>query len=123
MEDLNKMGTNLHYDYQNYLLSNGNIADKLRLTSAGFETPSGLVEELMNSVKQILNSDGGIPFGIIQGSPSSVKETAEILALVAKFKSEWPEVITKMTEFLIARQKSDGGFGESLKMDPYIEDK
>lgn len=117
------MGTNLHYNYQNYLLSNGNVADKLRLASAGFEMPSGLVDELMNELKQILNNNGGIPFGVTPSSPSSVKETAEILALVAKFKSEWPEVIKKMAEFLISRQKNDGGFGESLKMNPYIEDK
>ncbi|MGY5863024.1 MAG: prenyltransferase/squalene oxidase repeat-containing protein [Candidatus Thorarchaeota archaeon] len=117
------MGTKLHYDYQNYLLSNGTVADKLRMVSAGFEVPSGLVDDLMNEVKLNLNQDGGIPFGVSPGSPSSVKETAEILALIAKYKREWPEVIAKMVEFLISRQKKDGGFGESLKIDPYIEDK
>ena len=117
------MGTNLHYDLENYLLSNGNVADKLRLASAGFEIPSGLIDELMIEVKQLLNNDGGIPFGVTSGSPSSVKETAEILALIAQYKSEWPEVIEKMTKFLISRQKNDGGFGESLKINPYLEDK
>ena len=117
------MGTKLHYDYQNYLLSNGNVADKLRLVSAGFEVPSGLIDELLNEVKLNLNQDGGIPFGVSPGSPSSVKETAEILALIAEHKKEWPEVIDKMVEFLVSRQKKDGGFGESLKIDPYIEDK
>jgi len=123
MEDLTKMGTKLHYDYQNYLLSNGTVADKLRLVSAGFEVPSGLIDVLMNEVSINLNQDGGIPFGASPGSPSSVKETAEILALIAEHKKEWPEVITKMTEFLVSRQKKDGGFGESLKIDPYIDDK
>ncbi|TET12237.1 MAG: hypothetical protein E3J86_00725 [Candidatus Thorarchaeota archaeon] len=117
------MGTILHYDFQNYMLSNGSVADKLRLASAGFETPAGLVDELMSDVKQILNNDGGIPFGVTPGSPSSVKETAEILALIAQYKSKWPEVINMMAEFLVSRQKNDGGFGESLKIDPYIEDK
>ena len=117
------MGTKLHYDYQNYLLSNGNVADKLRLVSAGFEVPSGLIDELLNEVKLNLNQDGGIPFGVSPGSPSSVKETAEILALIAEHKKEWPEVVVKMVEFLVSRQKKDGGFGESLKIDPYIEDK
>ena len=68
-------------------LSNGSVADKLRLASAGFETPAGLVDELMSDVRQILNNDGGIPFGVTPGSPSSVKETAEILALIAQYKS------------------------------------
>jgi hypothetical protein len=123
MEDLNKMGTKLHYDYQNYLLSNGNVADKLRLASAGFEVPSGLIDDLMNELQNNMNNDGGIPFGVSIGSPSSVKETAEILALIAEHKKEWPEVIQKMVEFLVSRQKNDGGFGESLKVDPYIQDK
>lgn len=117
------MGTKLHYDYQNYLLSNGNVADKLRLASAGFEVPSGLIDDLMNELQNNMNNDGGIPFGVSIGSPSSVKETAEILALIAEHKKEWPEVIQKMVEFLVSRQKNDGGFGESLKVDPYIQDK
>ncbi|MFW9768011.1 MAG: prenyltransferase/squalene oxidase repeat-containing protein [Candidatus Thorarchaeota archaeon] len=117
------MGTKLHYDYQNYLLSRGNVADKLRLVSAGYEVPTGLVEDLMNEVKTILNKDGGIPFDMSPGSPSCVKETAEILALISQYKKEWPEVIERLVEFLVSRQKQDGGFGESLKIDPYIEDK
>ena len=28
-----------------------------------------------------------------------------------------------MTAFIVSRQKNDGGFGESLKLDPHIEDK
>jgi hypothetical protein len=124
MEDLNKMGTTkLLYDYQNYLLSNGNVADKLRLVSAGFEVPSGLIDDLMTEVKINLNNDGGIPFGVSPGCPSSVKETAEILTLIAEHKKEWPEVINRMVEFLVSRQKKDGGFGESLKIDAYVEDK
>ena len=117
------MGTKLHYDYQNYLLSCGSVADKLRLVSAGFEVPSGLIDELMDELKATQNSDGGIPFGFTVGSPSSVKETAEIVALVAPYRKEWPELVDSMVEFLISRQKNDGGFGESLKVDPYIEDK
>jgi hypothetical protein len=123
MEDLNEMGTKLHYDYQNYLLSSGNIADKLRLVSAGYEVPTGLIEDLMTELKTILNKDGGIPFDLTPGSPSSVKETAEILALISPYKNEWPELVERLVEFLVSRQKKDGGFGESLKIDPYIEDK
>jgi squalene cyclase len=123
MEDLNKMGTNLLYDYENYLLSNGNVADKLRLVSAGFDVPSELIDELMSEVDHGLNDDGGIPFGVSIGNPSSVKETAEILALIAEYKKKWPEIIDRMVEFLISRQKKDGGFGESLRIDPYIEDR
>jgi len=123
MEDLNKMGTKLHYDHHNYLLENGNIADKLRLASAGNDLSGGQVEELMDEVKQVQNRDGGIPFGMQLRNPSSVKETAEILALISRYKSEWADIITEMVKFLVSRQKNDGGFSESLKLDPYIDDK
>ena len=123
MEDQNKMGTNLHYDHRNYLLTNGNIADKLRLASAGNDLSEEQIAGLMDEVKQVQNKDGGMPFGVQPGNPSSVKETAEILALISRYKSQWTDIIDEMVKFIISRQKNDGGFSESLKLDPYIEDK
>ncbi|MFX1560397.1 MAG: prenyltransferase/squalene oxidase repeat-containing protein [Promethearchaeota archaeon] len=123
MEDLKKMGINLLYDHRNYLLKNGNIADRLRLASAGNDLSKEQFEELMNEVKRLQNRDGGMPFGVQRGNPSSVKETAEILALISRNKSQWPEVIDAMIKFLLSRQKNDGGFSETLKLDPHIEDK
>ena len=117
------MGTNLHYDHSNYLLKNGNIADKLRLASAGNDLSGERLEELMDEVKQVQNKDGGMPFDIQSRNPSSVKETAEILALISRYKSQWADIIDEMVKFLVSRQKNDGGFSESLKLDPYIEDK
>ncbi|MBY8998048.1 MAG: terpene cyclase/mutase family protein [Candidatus Thorarchaeota archaeon] len=117
------MGTNLHYEYRNYLLENGNIADKLRLASAGKDLSEEQLEELIDEVKQVQNKDGGISFSVQPGNPSSVKETAEILALMSRYKSQWADVIEEMVKFLVSRQKNDGGFSESLKLDPYIEDK
>jgi squalene cyclase len=64
-----------------------------------------------------------MPFGVQPGNPSSVKETSEILALISIYKDSWSEIIDEMVKFLISRQKNDGGFSESLKLDPYIEDK
>jgi squalene cyclase len=123
MEDLNKMGINLHYDQQNYLLKNGNIADRLRLASAGNDFSEKQIEELMNEVERLQNNDGGMPFGVQRGNPSSVKETAEILTLISRYKSQWPDIINELVNFLISRQKNDGGFSETLKLNPYIEDK
>lgn len=117
------MENELHYDFQSFLLSNGNIADKVRLITASKKVPKNLREEILNDLKSIQNSDGGIPFGFRRGAPSSVKETAELLTLVSKFKNNYRELIDAMSSFLISRQKSDGGFGESLILDPYIEDK
>jgi hypothetical protein len=117
------MENELHYDFQSFLLSNGNIADKARLITAGYMIPSDVQESIMNDLSNLQNSDGGIPFGLTRGAPSSVKQTSEILVPISKLKSKYMNLVKSMTDFLISRQKNDGGFAESLKLDPYIEDK
>ncbi|MHA1577526.1 MAG: prenyltransferase/squalene oxidase repeat-containing protein [Candidatus Thorarchaeota archaeon] len=117
------MGKELHYDFQSFLLSKGNIADKLRLITTGYKIPSNLKEQVMNDLMSIMNANGGIPFGFKRSAPSSTKETAELLSLISTFQSEYEDVVKKMIGFLVSRQKNDGGFGESLKLDPHIEDK
>lgn len=117
------MGNELHYDFQNFILSNGNIADKVRLVTTDYNIPSDLQEGVMEDLHNIMNSDGGIPFGFKRGAPSSTKETAELLTLIASFNGKYKDIIEQMTTFIISRQKNDGGFSESLKLDPHIEDK
>ncbi|NHI90180.1 MAG: hypothetical protein EAX87_11705 [Candidatus Thorarchaeota archaeon] len=123
MEEPKRMGINLHYDNRNYLLTNGNIADKLRLAFAAKEVSEEQIHEFMDEVRRIQNKDGGMPFGVQPGNPSSVKETAEILALISNYKSKGLAIIDEMIKFLVSRQKNDGGFSETLNLDPYIEDK
>ncbi len=117
------MGKELHYDFQSFLLSNGNIADKLRLITTGYKIPSDLKEQVMNDLMSIMNANGGIPFGFKRSAPSSTKDTAELLSLISTFQSEYEDIVQKMIGFLVSRQKNDGGFSESLKLDPHIEDK
>ncbi|MBE0525378.1 hypothetical protein E4H12_03490 [Candidatus Thorarchaeota archaeon] len=117
------MGNELHYDFQNFILSKGNIADKVRFIAADYQIPSNLEETVMESLQAIMNSDGGIPFDFKRGAPSSTKETSEVLTLISSFNGKYNDVITKMTTFLVSRQKNDGGFGESLKLDPHIQDR
>jgi len=117
------METELRYEFQSFLLSNGSIADKVRLITADNKIPSTLQKEILNELKSIQNSDGGIPFSFRMNAPSSVKETAELLTLIAKYKDQHKELVNTMSSFLVSRQKNDGGFGEALAVDPYIEDK
>ena len=117
------MGNELHYDFQSFLLSNGNITDKLRLITTGYKIPSDLKEQVMDDLMSIMNANGGIPFGFKRGAPSSTKETAELLSLISTFQSRYEDTVKKMIGFLVSRQKNDGGFTESLKLDPHIEDK
>jgi len=117
------MGNELHYDFQSFLISKGNITDKLRLISTGYKIPSNLKEEVMENLMSIMNANGGIPFGFKRSAPSSTKETAELLSLISTFQSRYEDTVKKMIGFLVSRQKNDGGFTESLKLDPHIEDK
>jgi hypothetical protein len=117
------MDTKPKHDFESYLLTNGNIADKLRLISAGLTDSTSLREEIIGDLEESMNQDGGVPFGFKPGGPSSVKETSEILALVSAYKREYPSIIGKMAAFLVSRQKKDGGFSETLNLDPHIEDK
>lgn len=117
------MGNELHHDFQEFLMAKGNIADKLRVISAGYTIAADVREQVMKELESLLNQDGGLPFDFKIGAPSSVKQTSEILTLISKFKKEYPTIINMMANFIISRQKKDGGFAESLVLDPHIEDK
>jgi hypothetical protein len=116
------MENELHYDFRNYIISNGNVADKARVVAAGYDIASSMQESIIADLRDVQNSDGGIPFGFERGAPSSVKLTSEMLTLLSKLKEKQAGLVKSMAEFIISRQKKDGGFAESLKLDPYIED-
>ncbi|NWF96551.1 MAG: terpene cyclase/mutase family protein [Candidatus Thorarchaeota archaeon] len=113
----------LMYDAKTFVLSNGSIADKLRLASSGVQLPKEELEQAIAALESILNEDGGVPFNMTRGNPSSVKETAEILTLLTEFKKPPSSLVEKMVQFLVSRQKSDGGFAETLNLEPFIEDR
>jgi len=104
-------------------MANGSVVDKLRLVSAGYDIPKQETEKIFSQLAGLLNRDGGMPFNIRQGNPSSVKETSEVLMLLKPFKSAYVSLIDKMARFLVSRQKRDGGFAEALNLDPLIESK
>ena len=113
----------LHYDIEKFIFENGSVADKLRLISAGYNGAKKNSAAVIEELKGILNPDGGVPFNFEKGNPSSVKETSEILPLIIYLNKKEPDLIKRMVDFLISRQKNDGGFAEALNVDPYIEDK
>ncbi|MHA2378510.1 MAG: hypothetical protein ACXADO_06695 [Candidatus Thorarchaeota archaeon] len=111
------------YDLQSYILKHGNIADKMRLISAGYNLPQEIVDSTLSDLAGIMNRDGGVPFDLIKGNPSSVKETSEMLPLLVRFKTTHGELIQRMVKFLVSRQKADGGFAETLNLDSLIQDR
>ncbi|MFX1266038.1 MAG: hypothetical protein ACFFH0_11700 [Promethearchaeota archaeon] len=84
------------YDLQSYIVKHGNIADKMRLISAGYRLPEDIVNTTLNALERVLNRDGGVPIDLMRGNPSSVKETAEMLPLLGSFKKTHRQLIQKM---------------------------
>ncbi|MHA1960785.1 MAG: prenyltransferase/squalene oxidase repeat-containing protein [Candidatus Thorarchaeota archaeon] len=113
----------LHYDLLKFVMEEGTLADKLRLIAAEYDVSDPEKASTIKQVEAVLNDDGGVPFDLETGNPSSVKETAEILALVSKFEGVSQNLVSKLAGFLVSRQKGDGGFAETLNLDHFIEDK
>lgn len=118
-----KSDETLLYNVTDFIFSKGTPADKLRLISAGYEIPKQNIAQVLEELKTLLNRDGGLPFDLVKGNPSSVKITAEVLPLILKFRKEHSNFVSGMMSFLVDRQKQDGGFAETLNLDPLIEDK
>ena len=113
---MTEIKTNLQYDIQRYILNQGTIADKFRILSAGYSIPSEITDGLIDELQSIVNSDGGLPFELQKGNPSSVKVTAELLTLLFSKISGVDTIVESMITFLISRQKKDGGFAEALNL-------
>lgn len=120
---LSKLNNSLIHDIRTYILENGTSIDLLRLAYAGYEMPSDALDTALENLKSVQNPDGGLPFDLVKGNPSSAKLTAEVIPLLKQFKELYPGLHDNMVSFLISRQKSDGGFAETLNLDSYIEDK
>lgn len=114
---------NLRYDLKKFVMNNGKLSDKLRLIAASYVKSKDAINSTLSEIEDLLNPDGGVPFDMVPGNPSCVKDTAEVLTLVSKFKDSHKELINKMVEFLVSRQKGDGGFAEALNLDLFIADK
>ncbi|TXT55115.1 MAG: hypothetical protein BAJATHORv1_40024 [Candidatus Thorarchaeota archaeon] len=120
---MTKKKLELLYDVSNYVLDHGDVADKLRLIAAGYDVSDSAVKEVVDELQKLMNPDGGIPFNVEKGNPSSVKDTAEILYLIVKIDGVDADLKSQMISFLVSRQKKDGGFAEALNLDDLIEDK
>ncbi len=114
---------NLVYDVQSFVLKTGNVLDKLRLAAAGYELPAEVLQEMLSTLRAIVNDNGGVPFDVRPGAPSAVKTTAEVLMQLVELDEDVSDLTSRMMQFLVSRQKRDGGFSETLNLDPFIEDK
>ncbi len=119
---MKKREVDFHYDVVPFILKEGDVLDILRVANAGLDIPENRLSDALADLKDLVNPDGGVPFALQKGNPSSVKKTAEILPLIMRY-DECSEIIEPMITFLISRQKKDGGFAETLNLKPMIQDR
>ena len=100
---MNRMNNSLIHDVQTYILEHGTIIDVLRLASAGYDLPAAAIDEALEKLKISQNNDGGIPFDLARGNPSSAKLTAEVLPLLLRFRELYPDLTSQMVSFMISR--------------------
>ncbi|TFF94380.1 hypothetical protein EU546_04975 [Candidatus Thorarchaeota archaeon] len=120
---MKKREADFHYNVVPFILEKGDIADILRVANAGLDIPEKRVMQALTDLRRLVNPDGGVVFALEKGNPSSVKKTAEILLLVLPYEEECSDTIEAMIPFLVSRQKKDGGFAETLNLEPLIQDR
>jgi hypothetical protein len=64
-------------------------------------------------LRQLQNEDGGFPYNLEVGKPSSVNETSGVLRLVAELALGESDVCYKIVDYLFSIQRSDGGWDEN----------
>lgn len=99
------------YDPISYILKEGNIYCKLQLYDVlGCSRP-----DLIGEYLTLQNTDGGWPWELKNGNPSSVAETARAVRFL-KDKNGYKSEIEKTIPFLLEHQREDGGWAENLEL-------
>jgi len=70
-------------------------------------------------LRRLQNEDGGFPYDLETGKPSSVNETSGILALVAELDLGTSEVCQKVLSYLFQIQRPDGGWDENPEISQF----
>jgi hypothetical protein len=70
-------------------------------------------------LRRLQNKDGGFPYNLEMGKPSSVNETSGILSLVAELDLGESDVCQKMVNYLFQIQSPSGSWNENLEISQY----
>ncbi len=110
--------TTLRSDGVTFVLEHGSAYDKLYLYDALGRSPDqSLVAELL----RLPNTDGGWPWLMRAGTPSSVVTTARTLELLLKAAlAPSDHTATDAVCFLLALQRADGGWSENQALAGHI---
>ncbi len=108
----------VRYDAIKYIRGNGNIFDKLCLVDVLNQLPD------KNHIKELLslqNPDGGLPWKLQSKMPSGIVMTGRVLELLFKIGIDKNSVeVKKGINFLLNKQRPDGGWSENPELAPYI---
>lgn len=70
-------------------------------------------------LQRLQNKDGGFPYNLEPGKPSSVNETDGILRLIAELDLGRSDVGHKVIDYLFQIQRPDGGWNENPKINQF----
>lgn len=108
----------VRYDAVKYISDKGNVFNKLCLADVLSQQPDkNLIEELLS----LQNPDGGFPWKLQSRIPSGIVITSRVLELLVQkeFDKNSAEV-KKGINFLVNKQRPDGGWSENPELSSYI---
>jgi hypothetical protein len=108
----------IRFDAVKYIDENGNIFDKLCLVDVLNQQPDkNLIEDLLS----LQNPDEGFPWKLLGKIPSSIVMTSRVLELLFKIGFDKNSFeVKKGINFLVNKQRLDGGWSENPELAPYI---
>lgn len=94
-----------------FVQKNSNPEQKERLEC--ILTGRKVKEEILNSLIELQNPDGGFPYGLERGRPSSIMDSLLALVRLEEYNSLDHESVDRVIRFLFSVQNNDGSWEES----------
>lgn len=73
----------------------------------------------LHYLRRLQNQDGGFPYNLEMGKPSSVNETNGTLGLVAELNLNESDVCRKVVNYLFQIQSPNGSWNENLEISQF----
>jgi hypothetical protein len=95
----------------------GNVLERYRVKYLFQSVRDGEVP--LRYLRQLQNEDGGFPYNLEAGKPSSVNETSGMLSLIAELDLGESDVGQKVINYLFCIQSQDGGWDENPEISQF----
>ena len=100
-----------------FVCKNGNILEKARLDAIlGRKKP---VKSILRMIANLQNKDGGFPYNMKKGKPSTISDTTVALIWLNDLKMLDSDIGKKAIKHLISLQKENGSWDENPEISSY----